>query len=162
MLLGSILRRFFATVETLILNNATMKNNVFSCFRGLIFLPFFDTFLDHSHGQKNNDFYFLFGSQNGPKMIPKVIQKQTSEMIQKKSLIIIEKVPKMAQKGTPLSHRGAPKITTIPEILKKGPRASKMSSRTSKMTKNHDSDLPKSRKSHCKLLVFCTLVFSIS
>ena len=30
----------------------------------------------------------------------------------------------------------------------------------SKITKNHDSYLPKSRKSHCKLLALCTLVFS--
>ena len=32
----------------------------------------------------------------------------------------------------------------------------------SKMTKNHDFDLPKSRKSTTKLLVFCTLVFRTS
>ena len=40
-----------------------------------------------------------------------------------------------------------PKITTIPKILKIGPRASKVSPRASKITQNHDSDLPKSTKS---------------
>ena len=67
-----------------------------------------------------------------------------------------------AQKGFPFRGRSVPKITTITEILHMGPRASKMGPRASKMTRNRASDIPKSRKSHCKLLAFCTLVFNTS
>ena len=55
-----------------------------------------------------------------------------------------------------------PKITKIKEILQMGPRASKMGPWASNITKNHDSDLQKSRKSYCKLLAFYTLVFNTS
>ena len=39
------------------------------------------------------------------------------------------------------------KITKIRGILKMGPRASEMSPRAPKITENHESDHPKSRKS---------------
>ena len=66
-----------------------------------------------------------------------------------------------AQKGLLFRGRSAP-LTKILEILQMGPRASKMGPRASNITKNHDSDLQKSRKSYCKLLAFCTLVFNTS
>ena len=48
-------------------------------------------------------------------------------------------------------------FATIPKILEMRRQASKMSLRASKMTKNHDYVLPKSRKSYCRMLVFYTL-----
>ena len=54
------------------------------------------------------------------------------------------------QNGWPFRVQNSPKISTIPEIIKMGTRASKVRPRASKIAKSHASDLPKSRKCNCE------------
>ena len=81
---------------------------------------------------------------------PKKLKKEGSKKHQKSS------TPKSGlvvrfwyQNGGRISSRNAPKITTNPKIVEMGARASKRCPRPPKITKNDDSRLPKSRKSHC-------------
>ena len=97
------------------------------------------------------------GNQNGVKMEPQGTQnhkKQRSERSRKhwkhktgKSVLL---APFWTQNRGSYSRRKSPKNQNNHKNPQNGPWASKMGARTSKITKNQDSHLPKSRKSHCK------------
>ena len=84
-------------------------------------------------------------SQNPKKLIKKASKKHSKSSTPKSGLV----VRFLSQNGMPFSSRNAPKITTNPNIVEMGPRASKRWPRAPKMTKNDYFCLPKSRKSHC-------------
>jgi len=128
----------------------------------------------HTPVQSKHTFSFSrFGQKSDPKSFPKwslgapQITKNQEKWALKKTLKnASKKNQKIPQKGTSFSWRKCLQNHKNPslgsEIFKMGPQASKITPWASQITKNHDSDFPKSRIFYCKLLAFCTLVVKTS
>ena len=93
-------------------------------------------------------------SQNGISANPKSQKIKKSGHSKKHGKTTLEKAGYWSKRDLksdcPFRPGIVSKVTKIRDILKIGPRASKMSPRAPKTTQNHESDHPKSRKSYKK------------
>jgi hypothetical protein len=96
------------------------------------------------------------GSQNGASGHPKSQKNEKNEHRKNTTNKTVQKVGYwlhfVLKMGLGFRGRSAQKFTPIPQILQKAPNLQKGPPGASQMTKNHDPDLPKSRKSTAKVL----------